>query len=76
MTPEIAAKVDADFVADEREEAADYLRLLEDELHHEENPRILRCVISLAQGDLARLVHFADQARQDWRDVIYWAEYG
>jgi hypothetical protein len=36
---------------------------------------VLRCVVHLAGGDLARLVHCSDRARLDWRDVIYWAEY-
>ena len=38
-------------------------------------PRIARCIVHLARGDLDKLIHFAERARQDWRDVIWWAEY-
>ncbi|HEY1552483.1 MAG TPA: hypothetical protein VGG28_31865 [Kofleriaceae bacterium] len=37
--------------------------------------RVARCVIFLAAGDPAKLVQFADAARLDYRDVIWWAEY-
>lgn len=38
-------------------------------------PRVVRCVIHLAEGDLHRLQHYADQAHLDPRDVMYWAEH-
>jgi hypothetical protein len=38
-------------------------------------PRIARCVVHLADGDLEKLIHFVECARQDWRDVIWWTEY-
>lgn len=38
-------------------------------------PRVARCVVHLANGDLDRLAHFAEAARLDPRDVIFWAEY-
>jgi len=38
-------------------------------------PRIARCVVHLADGDIEKLIHFVESARQDWRDVIWWAEY-
>ena len=39
------------------------------------SPRIIRCVIRLAEADENKLVHYMEQALRDWRDVIYWAEY-
>jgi hypothetical protein len=41
----------------------------------DQSPRILRCVLHLAGGSLDRVFHFAEAARLDFRDVIYWAEY-
>ncbi|MEQ8236102.1 MAG: hypothetical protein ABRQ23_04945 [Syntrophomonadaceae bacterium] len=37
--------------------------------------RIVRCVLFLAQGNPNKMKHFIEQARLDFRDVIYWAEY-
>jgi hypothetical protein len=39
------------------------------------SPRIIRCIIHLASGNEAMLNQMIDAALQDWRDVIYWAEY-
>ncbi len=33
-------------------------------------------MIFLAEGDIGKLRHFVTQAVDDFRDVIYWAEYG
>ncbi|MDH3641703.1 MAG: hypothetical protein OES38_06385 [Gammaproteobacteria bacterium] len=38
-------------------------------------PRVVRCVIFLANGDLQQLEYYTQQALQDPRDVMYWAEY-
>ena len=38
-------------------------------------PRVLRCVLHLAGGDLDLVDQYSESVRQDWRDVIYWAEY-
>jgi hypothetical protein len=75
VTPDIEARIVADFQEADREEGRAILRLLEDELGGIVPPRILRCVLFLSAGDMARLVDFADRALNDWRDVIYWAEY-
>jgi hypothetical protein len=37
--------------------------------------RIVRCCLALSGGDLHRLRHNIVQALNDYRDVIYWAEY-
>lgn len=75
MMPDVEERVAADFDGPDRVEAMTILGLLEQELENVERPRVLRCVVFLAGGDLGRLVHFADRALQDWPDVIYWAEY-
>ncbi len=74
LAPDIAARVDGDFRVDERNEAKQVLARLHGECERESD-RVLRCVVFLSEGSLQRLAHNAEQARQDYRDVIYWAEY-
>ena len=71
---DIESRIAADFHAKDRESALFVIRTLGAELDRE-GPRILRCVVSLSCGELSLLAHNADQARSDYRDVIYWAEY-
>ena len=75
MPPDILRQIATDFPEAERNEAQVILQLLSDELQTEGKDRILRCVLLLARGKPSHLVHFADRARMDWRDVIFWAEY-
>ena len=39
------------------------------------SPRVIRCVVYLAAGDLGKLQEKIKLARMDWRDVITNAEY-
>jgi hypothetical protein len=39
------------------------------------HPRILRCILFLAKGDMDNLKKYLDVAIQDPRDVMLWAEY-
>lgn len=73
MERDIEARVAADFASADRGEALGLLELLKTELGC--HSRVLRCVLFLARGDLSCLARYADTARADWRDVIYWAEY-
>jgi len=36
--------------------------------------RVPLCILHLAQGRIADVKHYADCARKDYRDVIFWAE--
>jgi len=38
------------------------------------SPRISRCIVHLAGGDISKLEAAIQTARNDWRDVIMWAE--
>jgi len=38
------------------------------------SPRISRCIVHLAKGDIAKLETAIKNAKYDWRDVIFWAE--
>ena len=40
-----------------------------------ERNRVIRCIIHLSAGDPERISYFVGIAAQDYRDVIYWAEY-
>jgi len=40
-----------------------------------ERNRVVRCIIHLANGDPQRISHLVGVAAQDYRDIIYWAEY-
>jgi hypothetical protein len=39
-----------------------------------EYERVLLSIVRLSEGKADRLEHFADVARRDWRDVVFWAE--
>jgi hypothetical protein len=36
--------------------------------------RVLLAVVGLADGSLSDLAHYSEEARADWRDVLYWHE--
>ena len=38
------------------------------------SPRVSRCIIHLAEGDIDKLKNNIKVAECDWRDVIMWAE--
>lgn len=40
--------------------------------HERESARVRRAIIVLAAGDPARVAHFLDIARVDYRDVLAW----
>ena len=75
MKPDIEVRILADFHGSEREEARGILELVDAELGGGEHPRISRCILFLANGDMNRLVHYADRALLDPRDVMAWSEY-
>ena len=40
-----------------------------------ERGRVMRCIVHLSNGSLEVLQHHVRNALNDYRDVIYWAEY-
>ncbi len=72
MEPDIAAKIAMDFGEGSLAGVALALAPLDEA---KTGPRIVRCVVFLANGDMSKLRHFVGQAVKDYRDVIYWAEY-
>ena len=46
--------------------------------YHPEGPGVERVhmgMLKLSEGDLSKLRHYVGQAQQDFRDILYWAEY-
>lgn len=38
--------------------------------------RVIRCILHLSSGDFSKFLHNVGVALTDYRNVIYWAEYG
>ena len=70
LPPDIAARLAAQFPADGGAMALSYLNAIP-----HVTPRVARCVVHLANGNLAHLADYAEAAKLDTRDVIFWAEY-
>ncbi len=51
------------------------MRLLEPIYAAGMGDRIVRCCLALSKGDINLLRHNVTQALNDYRDIIYWAEY-
>jgi hypothetical protein len=71
LPQDVVAKLSVDFPG---EEIATLQSLLS-EYKGNEQLRVIRCVVHLAEGKIDRLLHFIGAARTDYRDVICWAEY-
>jgi hypothetical protein len=71
LPDDILQRVARDFAAQNVAAAVDSL----DAFRGPERPRVLRCVVHLAEGSPERLQHFLRVAELDYRDVILFAEY-
>ncbi|MFO0706618.1 MAG: DUF1851 domain-containing protein [Nitrospira sp.] len=45
------------------------------EAHEPERERVQMAILALSQGNEDKLLRFVEAAKQDYRDVLYWAEY-
>ena len=72
LPEDIGAQIDKDFGPDARS-----VRALFDAYDDAvpEPARVVRCVIFLAQRDAGRVPSLLKAARDDYRDVMLWAEY-
>ena len=43
--------------------------------HEPERDRVQRAVLVLSAGNIDKLLHNVTAAKQDYRDVLYWAEH-
>jgi hypothetical protein len=46
------------------------------ETYERERERVQIAILKLSRGDADKLLHNVQAAKQDYRDVLYWAEYG
>ncbi len=53
----------------------DLLDLYGVESHETERERVQMAILALSQGQEDKLLQFVEAAKQDYRDVLYWAEY-
>ena len=73
-TPDIKDRIKSDF----QDSAIEATKALEEALSRYEylnNERIIRCIIYLSKGKLDKLKMSINQAIEDPRDVMLWAEY-
>ena len=71
LPADVVRKIAADFP---NEPQATVMALLA-EYEGPERPRVIRCIIHLAEGNTDKLLDFIASAKTDYRDVIFWAEY-
>ena len=57
------------------DEAIRVLQETIDKVEYLNHDRIIRCIIYLSKGSIEELNHMINQAKQDLRDVMLWAEY-
>lgn len=69
----VAAALEKEFPGRTRE-AFNTLQRYGREAHEREPERVHLAIIQLSQGDLAELGRLVERARQDWRDILMWAE--
>jgi hypothetical protein len=74
LPPNVAMAVDDTFAAGDRTAAQELLPSTT-ELVGAPYARVLMGIIELSRGDLSALARYADGARRDWRDVLYWREH-
>jgi hypothetical protein len=76
LTPELVRRlVDRLFVADDRATAWNLLESYGEAAHEREPVRIRVAAIKLSDGRIDELEHVIAHARQDYRDVLAWAEF-
>jgi hypothetical protein len=74
LPPNVVAGLDVSFAAEDQAAAQELLPST-DELVGAPYAHVLFAIIALSEGKLSALAHYAERARQDWRDVIYWHEH-
>jgi hypothetical protein len=46
------------------------------EVYERERERVQLAIIALSEGSEAKLLHFVQTAKKDYRDILYWAASG
>ena len=71
---EVVAELESKFPADRASEIMEVLDLYGREPHERERERVQLAILQLSDGNPDRLRHFVAVAKQDYRDVLSWAE--
>ena len=58
-----------------RKDAIDILNEYGKESHEQETIRVRLAILKLTGSDLDKIIDFTDSAKQDYRDILSWAEY-
>lgn len=74
LAKDILNKVETDFL-NEKDNAIEILNSALDETDYLRSERTIRCIIYLADKDINKLRKSIQDAKNDPRDVMYWAEY-
>ncbi|MBA2611298.1 MAG: hypothetical protein H0U95_04950 [Bacteroidetes bacterium] len=72
--PDIQERIKTDFGV-QAQEAFEHINAGVASARHLNDPRIIRCIIFLADRDIKKLTILIDSAKIDPRDIIMWAEY-
>ena len=57
-----------------RKEVVEILENYGKEIHEQEAPRVRLAVLKLANTDINEIRKYVDMAKQDYRDILAWAE--
>lgn len=75
MDANVIKKIQADFPQSEWEDVEKALREYGTASHHAERDRVHFDILLLANGDLKEVKRLVKAGTQDYRDILYWAEY-
>ena len=63
------------FPKDYVQEIMDILDLYGEDKEEQDRERVQLAILKLSNGDMGKLEHYCAMAKDDFRDVLYWAEY-
>lgn len=72
---EVVAVAKGKFPAGQVSEVMEILDLYGIEPHENERERVQLAILKLSDGDEGELLHFVEAAKQDYRDVLFWADH-
>src|SRR5690625_799573 len=75
FSPKIRVELRSKFPEHLRAAAQEALPRNEGLLEDAPYERVVLAIIKLSSGNLDKLSRFSEDAKKDWRDVLYWAEY-
>ena len=75
LSPKVKEKVASMYGGEDIDRVLEMLALYGTERYEREPERVQLAILKLADGNLGRLSHMIENAKADFRDVLYWAEY-